>query len=166
MIISLIGFVGAGKTTIAKELARSVQAPVIDLDEYITKRENKTISEIFAEVGESGFRKIELECFEDVLEDNIADNPETIDDMSHCTLVLSLGGGIVLTPECRDLISRFTYCIYVKQDLNVIFDRLSENPGDRPLLMSQEGMQLKEKLERLFMERKPLYEKLAQKTLQ
>lgn len=165
MIISLIGFVGAGKTTIAKELAKSVQAPVIDLDTYIAEKENKSISQIFAEVGEAGFRKLELECFEDVLEGNIAEHPETIEDMSRCTLVLSLGGGIVLTPECRDLISRFTFCIYVKQDLDVIFDRLSKDPGDRPLLQSREGIQLRERLEGLFREREPLYEALAQKIL-
>lgn len=68
MIISLIGFMAAGKTTMARGLSAKVGAPVIDTDNYIEEREGKTISEIFAEVGESGFRKIEEECLEDILE--------------------------------------------------------------------------------------------------
>lgn len=165
MIISLIGFMGAGKTTIAKELGKSVQAPVIDLDSYISEREGKSISDIFGEVGEGGFRKIELECLQDVLEDNIAEHPETIEDMTVCTLVLSLGGGIITTPECRDLISRFTYCIYVKADIETIFKRLSEDAGDRPMLKDSEGAKLKESIERLYKEREPYYISLAKKTI-
>lgn len=165
MIISLIGFMGAGKTTIAKELGKSVQAPVIDLDAYISEREGKSISEIFGEVGEEGFRKIELECLQDVLEDNISEHPETIEDMTVCTLVLSLGGGIITTPECRDLISRFTYCIYVKADIETIFKRLSEDAGDRPMLKDSDGEKLKESIERLYKEREPYYISLAKKTI-
>ena len=111
MIISLIGFMAAGKTTMARELSAKVGAPMIDTDAYIEEREGKTVSEIFAAVGEPGFRKIEEECLEDILEEHISEHPETLEDMHRCTLVLSLGGGIVTTPGCRDLISRFTYCV-------------------------------------------------------
>ena len=102
----------AGKTTMARELSAKVGAPMIDTDAYIEEREGKTISGIFAAVGEPGFRKIEEECLEDILEEHISEHPETLEDMHRCTLVLSLGGGIVTTPGCRDLISRFTYCVY------------------------------------------------------
>ena len=131
MIISLIGFMAAGKTTMARELSAKVGAPVIDTDAYIEEREGKTISEIFAAVGEPGFRKIEEECLEDILEEHISEHPETLEDMHCCTLVLSLGGGIVTTPGCRDLISRFTYCVYVKTDIDTIFNRLSKDTGGR-----------------------------------
>ena len=143
MIISLIGFMAAGKTTMARELSAKVGAPMIDTDAYIEEREGKTyieeregktISEIFAAVGEPGFRKIEEECLEDILEEHISEHPETLEDMHRCTLVLSLGGGIVTTPGCRDLISRFTYCVYVKTDIDTIFNRLSKDTGGRTLL--------------------------------
>ena len=137
----------------------------MDLDAYISEREGKSISEIFGEVGEEGFRKIELECLQDVLEENISEHPETIEDMTRCTMVLSLGGGIITTPECRDLISRFTYCIYVKTDIETIFRRLSENAGDRPMLKDSEGEKLKESIERLYREREPYYISLAKKTI-
>ena len=92
----------AGKTTMARELSAKVGAPMIDTDAYIEEREGKTVSEIFAAVGEPGFRKIEEECLEDILEEHISEHPETIEDMHRCTLVLSLGGGIVTTPGCRE----------------------------------------------------------------
>ena len=130
----------AGKTTMARELSAKVGAPMIDTDAYIEEREGKTISEIFAAVGEPGFRKIEEECLEDILEEHISEHPETLEDMHRCTLVLSLGGGIVTTPGCRDLISRFTYCVR----------------GDTPL---------RDVIDRLYREREPLYEALARTTV-
>ena len=111
MIISLIGFMAAGKTTMARELSAKVGAPMIDTDACIEEREGRTISEIFAAVGEPGFRKIEEECLEDILEEHISEHPETLEDMHRCTLVLSLGGGIVTTPGCLPL-----YLLRLRQD--------------------------------------------------
>lgn len=166
MIISLIGFMAAGKTTMARELSAKVGAPVIDTDAYIEEREGKTISEIFeSEGGEAGFRRIEEECLEDILEKHISEHPETLEDMHRCTLVLSLGGGIVTTPGCRDLISRFTYCVYVKTDIDTIFNRLSKDTGGRVLLENREGASLREIIERLYREREPFYEALARTTV-
>ena len=151
MIISLIGFMAAGKTTMARELSAKVGAPMIDTDAYIEEREGKTVSEIFAAVGEPGFRKIEEECLEDILEEHISEHP----------LVLSLGGGIVTTPGCRDLISRFTYCVYVKTDIDTIFNRLSKDTGGRTLLENRGDTPLRDVIDRLYREREPLYEALA-----
>ena len=156
MIISLIGFMAAGKTTMARELSAKVGAPMIDTDAYIEEREGKTVSEIFAAVGEPGFRKIEEECLEDILEEQ---------DMHRCTLVLSLGGGIVTTPGCRDLISRFTYCVYVKTDIDTIFNRLSKDTGGRTLLENRGDTPLRDVIDRLYREREPLYEALARTTV-
>lgn len=81
--------------------------------------------------------------------------------MHRCTLVLSLGGGIVITPGCRDLISRFTYCVYVKTDIETIFGRLSKDTGGRTLLENRGSASLREVIERLYREREPFYEELA-----
>ena len=165
MIISLIGFMAAGKTTMARELSAKVGAPMIDTDAYIEEREGKTISEIFGAVGEPGSRKIEEECLEDILEEHISEHPETLEDMHRCTLVLSLGGGIVTTPGCRDLISRFTYCVYVKTDIDTIFNRLSKDTGGRTLLENRGDTPLREVIDRLYREREPRYEALARTTV-
>ena len=81
MIISLIGFMGAGKTTIGKQLAQSVKCPFVDLDAYIEEKEGKTISEIFEQSGEKGFRDMEFNYLQDILEDHIAEHPETLEDL-------------------------------------------------------------------------------------
>ena len=130
---------------------------MIDTDAYIEEREGKTVSEIFAAVGEPGFRKIEEECLEDILEEHISEHPETLEDMHRCTLVLSLG--------CRDLISRFTYCVYVKTDIDTIFNRLSKDTGGRTLLENRGDTPLREVIDRLYREREPLYEALARTTV-
>lgn len=155
----------AGKTTLGRELSAKLGAPMIDTDAYIEEREGKTISEIFASEGESGFRSIEEECMEDILEEHISQHPETIEDMTRCTLVLSLGGGIVTTPGCRDLISRFTYCVYVKADTDTLFDRLSKDTGGRALLENRGNASLRQVIEHLYKEREPLYESLARTTV-
>ena len=132
MIISLIGFMAAGKTTMARELSAKVGAPMIDTDAYIEEREGKTISEIFATVGEPGFRKIEEECLEDILEEHISEH---------------------------------TYCVYVKTDIDTIFNRLSKDTGGRTLLENRGDTPLREVIEHLYREREPLYEALARTTV-
>ena len=146
MIISLIGFMAAGKTTMGRELSAKLGAPLIDTDAYIEEREGKTVSEIFAAGGESGFRRIEEECLEDILEEHISQHPDT-------------------TPGCRDLISRFTYCVYVKTDIDTILDRLSKDTGGRTLLENRGDASLQQVIERLYKEREPLYEALARTTV-
>ena len=147
----------AGKTTMGRELSAKLGAPLIDTDAYIEEREGKTVSEIFATGGESGFRRIEEECLEDILEEHISQHPETLEDMTRCTLVLSLGGGIVTTPGCRNLISRFTYCVYVKTDIDTILDRLSKDTGGRTLLENRGDASLRQDIDRLYTQPEPLY---------
>ena len=144
----------AGKTTMGRELSAKLGAPLIDTDAYIEEREGKTVSEIFAAGGESGFRRIEEECLEDILEEHISQHPETLEDMTRCT-----------TPGCRDLISRFTYCVYVKTDIDTILDRLSKDTGGRTLLENRGDASLRQVIERLYKEREPLYEALARTTV-
>ncbi len=173
MIISIIGFMAAGKTTLGQSLGKSLGAPVIDLDAYIEEREGKEISKIFAEGGEGKFREIELDCFEEVLEDHISKNPDTLEDQTRCTLVISLGGGIVMTPDCRDLISRFTYCVYLKREPEVILQHLlKDSTASRPMI--EKGMQeaegdeltrVRTAVDTLYRERAPYYEQLANKVV-
>ena len=92
--IVLCGFMGSGKTTIGRKLARALQYEFVDMDDYLEKREGKKISDIFAEVGESGFRDIETDCARE------------ISDRTGC--VIALGGGAVMTALCRTKASGFT----------------------------------------------------------
>ena len=68
MIISLIGFMGCGKSSVGRRLSQLLCCPFIDLDDVIEEREGRTIAEIFAAEGEAGFREIELESLLTVVE--------------------------------------------------------------------------------------------------
>lgn len=169
MIISLIGFMAAGKTTLGRELASSLKAPFIDMDAYIEEKEGKTIPEIFEASGESHFRTIELNYLEEILEEHISEKPETLEEeYKKCTLVISTGGGIVTTKECRDLLTRFTYCVYLKVDMETLFERLEKESENRPMLKTEpanEKIAIRSTIERLYHERAPLYEEIAQKII-
>lgn len=181
MIISLIGFMASGKTTLGKQLAASMKVPFTDLDALIEEKENRTVAEIFSERGEAEFRKLEERYLEELLEEHISENPQTLEDLPprdietaydadgeiplrHCSLVLSVGGGCVMSPLCADLLERFTYCIYLETDPRTLFLRLSEasERERRPLL--QDGSLL-EHIETLYRQREPYYRKLARKTI-
>lgn len=176
MIISLIGFMAAGKTTIGVQLARSLNAPIIDLDAYIEEKEGKTISDIFEKEGEKHFRDLEEKYLEDILEQHISEHPDTLNDFPEptiteddqpmlsrkCTLILSLGGGTPTNTVCAELISKLTYCIYIKTNIETILDRLSASSEqeNRPMLT------LEQTILELYKSREPIYEKLAQKVLE
>ena len=125
----------AGKTTVGKELSERLGAPMIDTDAYIEENEGKTISEIFEESGESGFRKIEETCLEDILEEHIAEHPETLEDKTS------------------------------KADIETLFERLSKDTGGRTLLENRGDVPLRQVIERLYKEREPFYEALARTTV-
>lgn len=170
---------GAGKTTIGSQLAKSLKCQFIDLDQYIEEKEGKTISEIFSSDGESKFRNLEENYLQDILEEQISKLPETLEDLPpindnneldqdiphrRATLVISLGGGAVTSPICRELIAKFTYCIYIKSDIKTILNRLSEEErSKRPLLKGNSS--LSHTIEELYKEREPFYIQLARKTI-
>lgn len=163
----------AGKTTTGKKLAESLNCPFLDLDAYIEEKEGKKIREIFEEKGEAHFRTLEENYLEDVLEENIVNNPGTLEDLPSideasevttlasrkCTLVLALGGGTVTSSICAQLISDLTFGIYLKADIHTILSRLEKDKGNRPML------ELTESIERLFEDREPIYESLARLTI-
>lgn len=162
----------AGKTTAGKKLAESMNCPFIDLDAYIEEKEGKKITDIFQENGEEHFRGLEEKYLQDVLEDNIAAHPETLDDLPpfeenaeapaggdipvrKCTLVLALGGGTIMNGVCAQLIKDLTFCIYLKTNLKTILQRLEKETEDRPMVS------LCESIERLYKAREPIYEELG-----
>lgn len=142
--VFLIGFMGAGKSTVARKLARSVGLSSVDMDIYLERREGKAIKEIFAESGEETFRSIET----DVLKELIAKEP----------LIVSCGGGVITKPENRALLHENGFVINLKVDVVEASERIS-NKSSRPLFQDLEAAKA------LAEKRRPLYEEAAHLTI-
>jgi len=139
--IVLVGFMGTGKTTIAKELARRLNFNYISIDELIEKRENKSISQIFAEKGESYFRDLESEIVKEVSQGN--------------NLIIDAGGGVVLREENVLNLKKKGILICLKAKPEVILER-TKGYTHRPLLNVPNP---KERIEELLKIREPYYRK-------
>lgn len=138
--IVLIGMPGCGKTTVGKKLAEITGREFFDVDEIIEKEEKTTIAEIFAKKGEKYFREREK---------------ETVKRLSLVTgKVIATGGGSVVDRENVDYLGRNGIFVWIKRDLSLLCSY------GRPLLSDKS-----EKKERLFSERKPVYENTADITV-
>jgi shikimate kinase len=139
--IILIGFMGAGKTSVGRRIARLKHLNSIDLDKYIERQEGMRVQDIFATRGELEFRRLELEFLRSM--------------PSREKSILACGGGIVTTPECLELLPKLGCVIYLKVSAQTATKRIS-NPQSRPLLSNAISP------ERLLASREPLYLKAAE----
>ncbi len=124
---------GCGKSSVGRRLSELLCCRFMDLDEVIESREGRTIPEIFAADGEAAFRRMEHEALKMV-----------IDEYSSSTagnLVLALGGGTVMTPECAATVHECTYCIYLRATVDTLVSRLAPESAGRPMLQSPASSQ-------------------------
>lgn len=122
--ISLIGFMGCGKSSVGKILATLLpDCRLIDLDTYIEEKQGKNIPEIFNEYGEAAFRRMEREALEEIFSDK-----------SRPRAILSLGGGTVTSEQCRQLIRQHTDCFYLRATTDTLLDNLEGHSDGRPML--------------------------------
>lgn len=140
--IILIGPPGSGKTSVGKILAEELKLESIDTDCEIEEKSGKKIGDIFLEVGESGFRKIEREI--------------VLDALSQEKSVISLGGGSILDEEVFEVLAKEPIVVYLEVSISNAAPRVGFNT-DRPLLLANPRQQWL----KLFEERKERYESLA-----
>jgi len=138
--IILIGFMGSGKTTIGMRLAQKYQWTFLDTDQLVEKKENMKISSIFQKHGEAYFRDLETMCLKEL--DNGVENQ-----------IISVGGGLPLRKENRELIKRIGKVIYLQAKSETIYARLKNNT-DRPLL---QGDNPEEKIKTMLLDREKFY---------
>lgn len=143
--IVLMGFMGAGKTTVGRKLAKTLSWEFIDTDEWIEKEQGKKISDIFAESGETAFRDMETELLKTLQERD-----------GH--FVLSIGGGMPVRKENRALLQSLGTVVYLKTSKEEIIKRVSGGKN-RPLL---QGGTLEEKVTALMNARESIYKETAQ----
>lgn len=156
MILSLTGFMGVGKSTIAASLAKHLYCNYLDLDTYLeTIYNGQTIEELFKSMGEEKFREAE----EDALQELLLNNNEKV-------LVLSLGGGALMSHKNRELILNKTRCIYLKASLETLNRRLEKSRKQRPLVKNEEGINLENTISTLYEQREEGYNYCASITIE
>ncbi|MBV7390227.1 MULTISPECIES: shikimate kinase [Enterococcus] len=144
--IILIGFMGAGKTTISKELGKTTNAQVVDMDDVLVERIGQPIADFFEEHGEPAFRNHET----DLLKEAITKNS-----------IIATGGGVILQKENQKVLVD-KKVIYLKANADVLVERIrNDKTNIRPNAMNKNDGEIK----KLYFSREKLYEKLAKFTI-
>lgn len=141
--IVLTGFMGVGKNTIGKKLAKELGSKFVNTDDIIEKEEGITITQIFKKFGEKHFRELEKEVVKKVAQGK--------------DQVISTGGGVVLDRENISNLKKNGVIIYLWASPEVIRERMKKETH-RPLL---EGVNREKRIEELLDYRKPFYKKSA-----
>lgn len=127
--IFLLGYMGAGKTTLGKALAKELNLPFIDLDWHIEGRFHKTVQELFTEKGENGFRELEKQMLHEVAE---------FEDV-----IISVGGGTPCFFDNMEFMNERGKTVFLNVGVEVLFRRLRVASQSRPLLRGKSDEELK-----------------------
>lgn len=141
--IILIGYMGAGKTTIGRQLAIALGLQFYDLDWYIELRYHKKVSEIFAEQGEERFRDMERRMLHEVAE---------FEDV-----VISCGGGTPCHYDNMQYMNQQAETVYLKVEPEVLCMHLSMGRTIRPLILGKTEDELLQYIRQSLVEREPFY---------
>ncbi|MCE4566295.1 shikimate kinase [Maribellus sp. CM-23] len=120
MRVYLIGYMGSGKSTLGRRLAKHLGVQFVDMDHYIEERNCKTIPQIFEEEGEAEFRKKERKALEELSE--------------FTDIVIATGGGAPCFFDNIDLMNSTGKTIYLNIDPTILADRLLHSKTERPLI--------------------------------
>ena len=147
MKLVLVGYMGSGKSVIAKKLSEKLQILYVELDDLIEQRQKKSIKLIFEQDGELFFRKLEHQIFKELLD-------------SDANLIISTGGG---TPCYYDnykfLNAKNVISIYLKASVDTLTDRLVSEQNNRPLLANLSQIELQDFVAKHLFERSFYYHK-------
>lgn len=141
--IFLTGYMGAGKTTLGKALARKLSIPFVDLDWYIEERFHKTVGELFTERGEAGFRELERTMLHEV---------GAFEDV-----IISTGGGAPCFFDNMDFMNRNGKTVFLSVHPDVLFHRLRIAKQQRPILQGKKDDELKAFIVQALDKRAPFY---------
>lgn len=138
--VFLVGFMGVGKTTVARRMARDMGVACVDVDAYLERKHGKSASEIFGEQGELSLRRLEFEALSECIEMGPA--------------IISCGEGIVAYEKSRNALKRQGFAVMLESSEATSLGRI-RNLSTRPLLAHECD------IEGLWERRKPLYEEVA-----
>ena len=164
---------GCGKSSIGRRLSELLCCPYIDLDSVIEEMVGRSIPDIFAKDGEAVFRQMEHAALTSVITTVSSSSPyspssndgnpirTTSVPLTESTgiMVLSLGGGTVMTRECAEMVMENTICIYLRASVDTLVTNLKDEADGRPMLQS--SVSLRERIEELMSQRADTYEKTS-----
>ncbi|MDR0319762.1 MAG: shikimate kinase [Rickettsiales bacterium] len=142
--IVLVGLMGAGKTTIGRELSRRLKIPLVDSDAEIEKAAGLSVADIFELHGEAEFRRLESLVFDRLL------------DSVPLVKIISAGGGAFVGETVRNNILNKAISIWLKADVDTLVQRTGRRPGKRPLLETADPREI---LTGLLAKREEFYSK-------
>lgn len=142
--IILIGFMGAGKTSVGKRLASRLKLKFEDTDDLIVAEQNMSVNQIFAERGEPYFRALETEMIRKLIQ-------------AKERRVISVGGGLPMTPANQPLLKELGTVVYLRAEVDTLMERLKMDTS-RPLL---KGGDLRAKITGLMAAREATYEQVS-----
>ena len=171
---------GCGKSSVGRKLSQLLCCPFMDLDEMIEAEAGKSIPEIFAEVGESGFRQMELRVLDRAVSMPMysggplpqqscgplplrggAKMPPAYNRHTSLTdqylEIISLGGGTIMTRECAQIVRERTLCIYLRASVQTLTEHLEGETQGRPMLSGN----VHERISELMAQRAATYESTA-----
>ena len=141
--VFLIGFMGCGKSTVGKEVAKALNCGFIDLDIYIQEKAGKTIPEIFEQMGETEFRLMEKDALRKVA--------------ALKNTVIATGGGVPCFYDNISLMNKYGITIYLKLSPVELFKRLTSERDFRPLIANKNDDELLQFIEIKLAEREHFY---------
>ncbi|MBP5360045.1 MAG: shikimate kinase [Bacteroidaceae bacterium] len=141
--IILLGYMGAGKTSVGKAMARKLGLAFYDLDFFIEERFRRKVADIFAERGEEGFRKIEYNMLHELAE---------FED-----IVLAVGGGTPCFFDNMDYLNSKGITVFMNASPEIVVRHLKISHTVRPLLQQKQGQELIDHIRRHMEERMPYY---------
>lgn len=149
--IILLGYMGSGKSTIAKSLSEKIQIKLCDLDKIIENRANLSIKTIFETKGEVYFRKLEHQIFKELM---------TSDEK----LIISLGGGTPCYANNHEMLNGDRIAsFYLKGSIDTLYERLLSIKENRPLLADQSEEDMKEYIAKHLFDRSFYYNQATYK---
>ena len=171
---------GCGKSSVGRKLSQLLCCPFMDLDEMIEAEAGKSIPEIFAEVGESGFRQMELRVLDRAVPMPMysggplpqqscgplplrggAKMPPAYNRHTSLTdqylEIISLGGGTIMTRECAQIVRERTLCVYLRASVETLTEHLEGETQGRPMLSGN----MHERISELMAQRAATYESTA-----
>ena len=142
--LTLIGFMGSGKSTVGKKLAERLGRPFVDTDVEVEKRLGMPVREVFDTLGESAFREAEQDALSEALRPN-------------APIVLATGGGTPCAEGAMEWMRRRSLVVALQPPMDVLLERLKQGQEHRPLIHNKQGIDLQLTVERMMLTRAACY---------